>query len=76
MLTMLSVRSTLAFDPFGDIEIHRGDLKVNTDLSATMQILVDYLKTNKPNMKNIQFFKVKFANSNFSFYFLQYLYII
>lgn len=47
MLTMLSVRSTLAFDPFGDIEIHRGDLKVNTDLSATMQILVDYLKTNK-----------------------------
>ena len=47
MLTMLSVRSTLAFDPFGDIEIHRGDLKVNTDLSATMQILVDFLKTNK-----------------------------
>ena len=47
MLTMLSVRSTLAFDPFGDIEIQRGDLKVNTDLSATMQILVDFLKTNK-----------------------------
>ena len=47
ILTMLSTESTLAFDPFGDIEIIGDDLKVSTGINSTFQILIDFLKTNK-----------------------------
>ena len=47
ILTMLSTESTLAFDPFGDIEIVGDDLKVSTGINSTFQILIDFLKTNK-----------------------------
>ena len=38
ILTMLSTESTLAFDPFGDIEIVGDDLKVSTGINSTFQI--------------------------------------
>jgi len=47
ILTMLSTESTLAFDPFGDIEVVGNDLKVSTGINSTFQILIDFLKTNK-----------------------------
>ncbi len=46
ILTMLSTESTLAFDPFGDIEIVGDDLKVSTGINSTFQNLIDFLKTN------------------------------
>lgn len=46
MLGSLYTNSTLAFDSFGDIEYENDDLKLNWNMHALLQILVDFLKTN------------------------------
>ena len=42
MLGSLYTNSTLAFDSFGDIEYENDDLKLNWNMHAILQILVDF----------------------------------
>lgn len=45
-ISKLMSQRILDFDTFGDIVLERDDLKVISELSATLQIISDYFKTN------------------------------